>query len=147
MIEIKKKPKKLAAKKPTKKAAISKAAKKKPIKDLEIDELDDLQMDKDLEALFGEQLDDEAKRAMIRARVAQAKKQERLNDVARSHLVDREQAGEEIKRLALALSEQLTNMPDELVNQLHKRTKKEIRDKLVKKVDQMKKEFIKVISK
>ena len=131
-VEIKTAPKK----KPVKKAA----AKKPKVKPVE-DDLDDLFEDKNLDNLNTEQLTDENIRAMIRARTAQAKKQERLNDVARSHLVDREQAAEEIKTICTALNEQLSNMADELVNQLYKRNKKEIRDKLVSKADAMKKAF------
>ena len=131
-VEIKTAPKK----KPVKKVA-AKKPKAKPV----VDDLDDLFEDKNLDNLNTEQLTDENIRAMIRARTAQAKKQERLNDVARSHLVDREQAAEEIKTICTALNEQLSNMADELVNQLYKRNKKEIRDKLVSKADAMKKAF------
>ena len=125
-VEIKTAPKK----KPVKKVAAKKPKAKPKAKPVE-DDLDDLFEDKNLDNLNTEQL----------TRTAQAKKQERLNDVARSHLVDREQAAEEIKTICTALNEQLSNMADELVNQLYKRNKKEIRDKLVSKADAMKKAF------
>lgn len=138
MIEIKTKPKKPAAKKPKAKAKV------KPVED---DLPDELFTDEvDLSKMGTEALTDENIRAMIRARTAQAKKQERLNDVARSHLVDREQAAEEIKTICTALNEQLSNMADELVNQLYKRNKKEIRDKLVSKADAMKKAFRNILA-
>lgn len=135
-IEIKTAPKKKAVKKVAAKKPKAKP-KAKPVED----DIDDLFDDKNLDNLNTEQLTDENIRAMIRARTAQAKKQERLNDVARSHLVDREQAAQEIKTICTALNEQLSNMADELVNQLYKRNKKEIRDKLVSKADAMKKAF------
>ena len=137
-VEIKNTSKKPAAKKPKAKAKV---------KAVEVDLTDELFSDEvDLSKMGTEALTDENIRAMIRARTAQAKKQERLNDVARSHLVDREQAAEEIKTICTALNEQLSNMADELVNQLYKRNKKEIRDKLVSKADSMKKAFRKILA-
>jgi hypothetical protein len=145
MIEIKNKTKK----KQTKKAAVKKTAVKKPSnKKAQLDDVMDEELfkeEKDIDLLFGGQLDDEAKRAMIRARIAMAQKQERLNDVARSKLVEKSAAAEEIIRICNSLNEQLTNFPDEMTPQLHKRTPKEIRSKLVKKIDSLKKSFIQLI--
>jgi len=98
--------------------------------------------EKDLELLSSEELDDEAKRAMIRARNAQAKKQERLNAVAQSSLVEKEMAVSKMVNVCKNFVDQLNNMPDKLTPQLHKRTKSEIREKMVKEFDQLKKVFI-----
>lgn len=134
--------KKKATKKVAKKSAKKKAA-KKPVDDSFNDFSDD--MDKDLESLTGDQLDDEAKRAMIRARNEQASKQRRLNEIQMGTLVERDKAIDVIRSACESFVQKIDNLPDQLVNQLHKRTKKEIRDKLVKKCDNLKIDFIDII--
>lgn len=136
--KIKEKFKASEKKKKPKKKAPSKT------KDELLDEIENVFDDgeKDLELLSSEELDDEAKRAMIRARNAQAKKQERLNAVAQSSLVEKEMAVAKMVNVCKNFVDQLNNMPDKLTPQLHKRTKSEIRQKMVKEFDDLKKIFI-----
>lgn len=139
--------KKSAAKKKVAKKAVKKKAPKKNV--LVEDSIPDGEIDsweKDLESLSTDELDDEAKRAMIRARNEQAAKQRRLNEVAMSTLVEKEVALDAIVTICSTFVERLNNAPDELTPQLHKKKKKEIRDKLVKKFDEMKSDFIKLIN-
>lgn len=157
MLEIKKrgrpkgsKNKPKTAKKPKEKKPLSTIPNHEEVRDPILDDsiIDDLDaFEKSLENLTGESLDDENKRAMIRARNQQAAKQKRINDIQSSRLVEKEMAVKKMVDICSHLLEQLNLMPDQLTNQLHKRTKKEIRDKLVKQVDSMKKgivEFIEV---
>ena len=102
-------------------------------------------MEKDLELLSSDELDDEAKRAMIRARNSQAKKQERLNAVAEITLVEKELAVTKISEICQRFVERLNNTPDKLTPQLHKRSKSEIREKMVKEFDFLKADFIQFI--
>lgn len=145
--KIKEKFKKSAAKK---KAAKKKVAKKKPTKTKEelIAEIEKGYDDgeKDLELLNSDELDDEAKRAMIRARNAQAKKQERLNAVAESSLVEKEMAVKKVSSICQRFVERLNNTPDKLTPQLHKRSKSEIREKIVREIDFLKQDFIQFIN-
>jgi len=103
-------------------------------------------LEKDLELLSSDELDDEAKRAMIRARNSQAKKQERLNAVAESTLVEKELAVTKISEICQRFVERLNNTPDKLTPQLHKRSKSEIREKMVKEFDFLKADFIQFIN-
>lgn len=151
MIEIKKKGRpKGSTKKAAEKKVNSKVVKKpapEPIDDL--DELEDIEdfekWEKDLDTMSSDELDDENKRASIRARTEQAMKQRRLNAVAMGTLVERAKAMESIKTICQRLAERLEQFPDKMVPQVHKRTKEEIRNKLVKEIDQMKKDFINLI--
>jgi len=132
-----------------KSAAKKKVAKKKPTKTKEelLEEIEKGYDDgeKDLELLNSDELDDEAKRAMIRARNAQAKKQERLNAVAQSSLVEKEMAVQKISSICQRFVERLNNTADKLTPQLHKRSKAEIREKMIKEFDFLKQDFIEFI--
>ena len=143
--------KKAAIGKKFKKSAASKKAKPKKSKKTSEELIDEIvknsdSMEKDLELLSSDELDDEAKRAMIRARNSQAKKQERLNAVAESTLVEKELAVTKISEICQRFVERLNNTPDKLTPQLHKRSKSEIREKMVKEFDFLKSDFIKFIS-
>lgn len=133
-----------------KSAAKKKVAKKKPskTKDELIDQLEESQDlgDKDLEALTKEELTEEALRATIKQRNAAARKQERLNAVASSSLVEKDMVVKKISSICQKFVERLNNTPDKLTPQLHKRSKSEIREKMVKEFDFLKQDFIEFIN-
>lgn len=143
--------KKKIIKKKFKASEESKKAKPKKSKKTSEELIDDIvknqdSIEKDLELLSSDELDDEAKRAMIRARNSQAKKQERLNAVAESSLVEKEHAMRVISGICQRFVERLNNTPDKLTPQLHKRSKSEIREKMVKEFDFLKADFIQFIN-
>ena len=147
--------KKKAAKKKAIGAKIKKAATKKPTKKLpkkSRDELlDEIELGFDdglpnLENMNTDELNDENIKAMIRARTAQAKKQERLNAVAQSSLVEKEMATNKMVNLCQRFVDRLNNVPDKLTPQLHKRTKSEIRKKMIMEFDELKASFVEFIN-
>jgi hypothetical protein len=147
--------KKKAAKKKAIGAKVKKAAKKKPkkkqpektreelLEEIELGFDDGLP---DLENMTTDELGDENIKAMIRARTAQAKKQERLNAVAESSLVEKEMASNKMILLCQRFVDRLNNVPDKLTPQLHKRSKSEIREKMVKEFDDLKSDFVEFIN-
>ena len=147
--------KKKAAKKKAIGAKIKKAATKKPTKKLPKKSRDEL-LDEielgfddglpDLENMNTDELNDENIKAMIRARTAQAKKQERLNAVAQSSLVEKEMATNKMVNLCQRFVDRLNNVPDKLTPQLHKRTKSEIRKKMIMEFDELKASFVEFIN-
>lgn len=137
---------KKAAKKSTKKA-VKKKVEMPTIAELtdipvDLSSMDSSQISLDLDKMSSEQLDDEAKKALIRSRTAAANKQERLNDIAAGKLVERSEAIDEMKALCLAAVEVLDLMPDQVGPNLYKKSAKQIRERLVKAVDKVKNRFI-----
>jgi len=77
-------------------------------------------------------------KAQIRQRTAGADKVERENNKAMGLLVDRKESIDVMVGLCLGVVDVLNLIPDQLGPQLHKKTPKQIREKLVKAIDKAK---------
>lgn len=128
-----------------KKSSPKKKASKESKKDLLGRDDEDEKKEINLDDLNSEELDDESKRALIRARTATAEKQQRLNDIAEGKLVGRKDIIEFIKPFVFGSVEILDLMPDHLTPLVYKQSQKKIRDTLVKHVDKMKLKFINLL--
>jgi len=142
-LKAKRKPVKKFSKEASEEEAKPKKKKTKKIED--DDKLDLLSSGIDLDEMSSEDLDDEAKKSLIRSRTAQAEKQQRLNQIAEGKLVERKEVIEVIKTITFGAVEILDLFPDQVGPLVHKKTPKQIRDKLVKSVDKVKMKFINLL--
>ena len=92
----------------------------------------------DLENMDSAELNEEAVKALIRQRTGAADKLDRINKVELGLLVDRKESIDVLVSLCLSVVEVLDLVPDQLGPQIHKKTPKQIRDKLVKYMDKAK---------
>lgn len=156
-IKVKRKPPKKVVKQKVKaveKKVKPKKKKKNPISEVVLPDRkskagekipEEIKPDLDLDLLDSEELDDESKRALIRARTAQAEKQNRLNLIAEGQLVERKEVIETIKKMTFGAVEILDLFPDQVGPLVHKKTPKQIREKLVQNVDKVKMKFINLL--
>lgn len=117
---------------------------KKPIIPASVDEEGKV-LDIPLEEMNSEELDNESKRALIKQREAQAAKQTRLNEIAEGRLVERNEVIDIIKGIVFGAVEVLDLFPDQVGPLLHKKTQKQIREKLVQNVDKVKAKWINLL--